>query len=381
VDLFAKYGLLNPVSAAALTTVDGLFVSFSALHANSLRWRKNKEQVQRRWQAADKRVRTTIRAARAAVEQLEGRQRLKRMALLRRYRQADKEEAGSLASHIVAGLSSGRDLSALKADLGDLALLAERLRREDEIDNLVSLKDNELRQILARMRLVVAKTEDDVNQTLAPLFDSVGKALFGESFSDDAAHQTLVVGDDGLYPLQHLKLIVERRGQALRAAVSENQIAIIEVERALGEAVKGLAQIASARMEETFEAARRNALFTGGVVFVVFVLMARRMATLGRRIETQLGQSNVTLKKEIIERQKTEASLRENEQRLSEQTANLHKAKERADSSAKRAEQALTDMERMNAVMMGREERVLEMKQEVNNLLVESGRVGRYEHV
>lgn len=68
-------------------------------------------------------------------------------------------------------------------------------------------------------------------------------------------------------------------------------------------------------------------------------------------------------------------------QRVADQTAHLRKAKEQADSSAKRAEQASTDMERMNAVMMGREERVLEMKQEVNDLLAQLGHARKYERV
>lgn len=38
-------------------------------------------------------------------------------------------------------------------------------------------------------------------------------------------------------------------------------------------------------------------------------------------------------------------------------------------------------MERMNKVMMGRELRGLEVKQEVNDLLVELGQARRYEHV
>ncbi len=69
------------------------------------------------------------------------------------------------------------------------------------------------------------------------------------------------------------------------------------------------------------------------------------------------------------------------EQRVADQTADLRQAKEQADSNARRAEQALADMERMNTAMMDREERVLEMKQEVNDLLAELGQARRYEHV
>ena len=59
----------------------------------------------------------------------------------------------------------------------------------------------------------------------------------------------------------------------------------------------------------------------------------------------------------------------------------LEQAKQTAESHARRATEAMNDMERMNAVMMGRELRVLEMKQEVNDLLVELGRASKYQHV
>ncbi len=74
----------------------------------------------------------------------------------------------------------------------------------------------------------------------------------------------------------------------------------------------------------------------------------------------------------------THASL---EQRVKDQTSHLREAKGQADSNTQRAEQARMDMERLNAVMMGREQRVLEMKQEVNDLLAQLGEARKYENV
>ena len=41
----------------------------------------------------------------------------------------------------------------------------------------------------------------------------------------------------------------------------------------------------------------------------------------------------------------------------------------------------MAEMQRMNAVITGREQRVLEMKQELNDLLAELGRANKYQHV
>ena len=59
----------------------------------------------------------------------------------------------------------------------------------------------------------------------------------------------------------------------------------------------------------------------------------------------------------------------------------VEQARAQAEDNARRAEEAMADMERMNTAMMGREERVLEMKREVNALLCDLGRARKYEQV
>ena len=81
----------------------------------------------------------------------------------------------------------------------------------------------------------------------------------------------------------------------------------------------------------------------------------------------ELAQANKDMQIEITERRRAEEA--------------QERVRVEAEASARRAKQALADVERLGAVMLDREERVLDMKQEVNNLLAELGQERKYEHV
>ncbi|MCA9259247.1 MAG: hypothetical protein KDA61_08610, partial [Planctomycetales bacterium] len=102
-------------------------------------------------------VRAAVARIRAVVEQSEGSRRLAAMQAVRTFRKSDVESRGASAKPLIDRLLSDRQLSGLKADLNDVALLTEQIIGETDLSQLASLKDNRLRQSLGRLHREAAK--------------------------------------------------------------------------------------------------------------------------------------------------------------------------------------------------------------------------------
>lgn len=248
-------------------------------------------QLHEAWEA----LRAELVHTREATDKLEGRQRLQLQLLLRRYHNASGADAAELASRYIYEMESLRELRTLASELTDLALLAERLHGETEIDQLVSLKDNEIRQTLMRLNRATHEMAGSDRETLASHIAMLVKSMFGEGAVDDEAHQTLLIGEGGLFRRKLKSLSLERDGIHLRKDVITQLSECLEAERAFNHAF-GVAVDANAiRADKVFRAAWRDTFISGVAVSVVFIILAWRLAGLGRSAEDELRSKNDSL--------------------------------------------------------------------------------------
>lgn len=109
-------------------------------------------------------------------------------------------------------------------------------------------------------------------------------------------------------------------------------------------------------------------------------MLARSLNAMAANLR-EVTASRDELNGEIAEREQAEATMRDAKETAEAGRQELRAINIDLENAVAAAERAKADMQRMNAVMMGREQRVLEIKQEVNDLLAELGQTRRYEHV
>lgn len=231
----------------------------------------------------------------AALHKLEGQRRLKQEIWLRRYRMEDRENAERLAVQYIEHLGALTGLRTLKSELSDLVLYVERLQGEDEIDNLVSLKDNEMRQVLARLHRAIRQSNDPELMAFEPLAQAIQDETFGLGAIDDTAHQTLTLGEGGLFSLKHRQLELQGQRQILQSKLAQSLSDYLEAERTLDYQLILAIEEEGLRAEETLRNTWLRTLYTDILVAIAFLLLAWRVSTLGKRAETELQANNEVL--------------------------------------------------------------------------------------
>ncbi len=236
-------------------------------------------------------VRGLLENMRGVVASIEGRRRLEEVVQLRRWRGAEGTQASELANHFLLTLFNRRTraLEESKSELGELARLVEKLDGEEESDNLTNLKDNEIKPSLDRLqRGLLALNESQEETTLlgAQGMLSLKSAIFGNGFSIDTSHQTVNIGQGGLYALRRDVLILRRQRELLFQELQEVSFQIQAVQKDLIQLIQNLGNRLADNVEKTLTGAWQAMVILGGVASVAFLLLA---AMISQHIRAQVA--------------------------------------------------------------------------------------------
>ncbi len=265
--------------------------SLDEIHQLLIQHEEEYHLVLERSRRASERVFEILSQIQEAAEQLEGHRRLRRALMLRHYNRIDVKQKAEQAIQIVDTLQGDSEIRIFLSELRDMEILVHRLQATEDMEQLVSLKDNQMRQTLTRLRQAARRTDE----SLVELVNSLQKAVFGRESRDDPAHQTMIVGQDGLYRSQQRKLQLADEdlawGERLFAKLNE----CIEAEQKLNVALIDAIDHRASQAQVTLQNTWRDSLTIGIIIFITFIVLAWKISRLGQQTELNLRTKYVDL--------------------------------------------------------------------------------------
>ena len=281
------------ILSEALAELETYGSDIAQMWAKVYAWKKQYQNVEDdvNEQRTLNKVRNSINELKRAVEKIEGKRRLNEVIELRRWQNANGEEADNVArSYLTQKITEQhKPIADLNGEIAELSKLIERLAGEDQSDLLVDLKDNKLKPTLDKLTrsLVVLAGSGDISRELASdKIVTLKSAIFGKGFKIDEDHQTVQIGEGGLYALRgdELRLRQERRNWE-----KELQRLLIQIERT-DDDLKGVIQKRTKAVTEQVEAnlttSWNHLVILIGLAFMGFLVLAW---VISRGIRRQVG--------------------------------------------------------------------------------------------
>ncbi|MCB9849641.1 MAG: response regulator [Phycisphaerales bacterium] len=279
----------------AVANMEQAIAALLGIHTRLVQWECDYIALSAQVLQASKRVDQELAELKSEAHKLEGRKRLQEAMSLKRFHNSAEDEQAEIAISFVKEQEATLGASTLVLELSDLALQVERLRSEEHVDHLVSLKDNEMRQTLRRLRDAAARVDTAGVVDLTLMVDNAQDAIFGDGSRDDPDHQTLMVGVGGLYQHYRKQLLLQSTSAALQKSVIACVENFTEAEHGLGSMLGNAIVHDANRAQHIMRAAWRDALLAGVLVAVAFLVLTWKIAGLGEAAEAQLNAKNHAL--------------------------------------------------------------------------------------
>ena len=272
-------------------------------------------------------VRDVLRSLGAVVETLEGQRRLKEAIQLRRWQMAQGGDTSQIAQAIVKNQVDPKTqaLREVSNELGDVARFVEVLAGEQQADNLTNIKDNKLKPGLERLTRsfnALGINGSPSESSTADKMNDLYISLFGKGFSIEESHQTIRVGEDGLYALRGNFLGLREERERLRAELRRVFQPIQKVDAEFSRLTNSRATKLAKGVEERLTGVRDSTLLVGGIAFIGFLGLAW---TISRGIRGQIhameearrvaDESHKTANRLLVEQKAAAEALRQAEEK------------------------------------------------------------------
>lgn len=268
-----------------------------------------------------------------AVDKAEGRQRLSRALIVRQYRQDPTVVSRETARTLIDELAPVTDMSIMRRNLFELAVLIERLRFEADPDRLADIKDNMFLSLLSRLRRDIAslsQTEAGLRETMQNLLDSFETTLLGQRTAIDTGQQTLAADVDCLYALIARGLELRQEQERLRRDLDEWLYTSRNTIQQVMTATKFFTQEASLHSEKSLKQAWLTMILIVLGSTLVFLALSKKIVSVIRHQIILLEETNRNLDAQTTALAVSEESLRrardQLELRVIERTGQLQEA-------------------------------------------------------
>lgn len=261
---------------------------------------------------ARKEVESILDEIAETVDKAEGQQRLQRAVKIREIRKKSRKNSGQINITLLDELMAPNDFSIIRRDITDLIQLSELLHTVTEADNLSDLKDNKIRTLLARVRLntQISEGEKSIEKTeLYSLLDKYETAMFGQGYSIDNDHQTIILGYDGEYGLVLDQLRLEKEKRILEDEAYDYYSRIEDALKEVRSRTNEITQQEVIKVENELGQTWRTMFIIWIVTSVIYAMLAYEIITAARQQIKAIEDSNIELEAMAEELRKSEDRL------------------------------------------------------------------------
>jgi signal transduction histidine kinase len=247
------------------------------------------------------------------VDRAEERQWHDRSEKISKFRQQKTNDAEQQIVQIISDINLSTDLSVIRRDIADLALLSERLLGITDLNSLENLKDDRLRLLLLKIRQKTTPAgyfSKSPKAIINKLLDMYETAMFGLEYRIDNEHQTIILGSEGLYGINLGLLNLRNKREALRAEGVAIFDTVNQALQKVTEATETIAQQEVTKVEVVLGQTWRTMVIIWLVTSLIYALLAYEIIMAAKQQIKAIEDSNIDLDAMTKELQKSEDSLR-----------------------------------------------------------------------